>query len=246
MAIASPPPSNSPTHHSSNPTSHQPTDHQLTDHQPTHYQPTDQLITLQGAWAHFKLIQQGFEQNPGVRLFYYDERIEILMPGQPHEIFASMIGCLLMMFLANRRIVFVPTRSMTQEREGVASAQADESYCLGQAKPIPDLAIEVVFTSGGISKLTRYQALGVPEVWFWEDGTSALYHLRTEGYERIQQSEPEGLKELDLELLKRCILIGETDAGEAVRVFPEGITKASSSRSLGPNISIPTFTDNLK
>jgi Uma2 family endonuclease len=187
---------------------------------------TDQRITIQGTWEHFKLLRQGFEQNPSIRLFYFDGRIEILMPGREHEIFGHIIGCLITLFLAQRGIFFQPTGSMTQEREGVASAQADESYCLGQAKPIPDLAIEVVFTSGGISKLARYQALGVTEVWFWEDGSLALYHLRTEGYERIQQSELEGLKELDLELLKRCILIGETDAGEAVRVFLAGITKA--------------------
>jgi Uma2 family endonuclease len=182
----------------------------------------DKLLTVQGSWAHFLLIRQGCEQNPGVRLFYYDGEIEILMPGQSHETFASLIGCLLMNFLAARRITFVPTRSMTQERTGIVSAQADESYCLGQAKPIPDLAIEVVFTSGGVKKLKRYQALGVPEVWFWEDGTLKLYHLREQGYEAIATSELAGLKDLDLELLKRCILIGETDAGEAIRVFNAG------------------------
>ncbi|MEG4506483.1 Uma2 family endonuclease [Microcoleus sp. F6_B4] len=37
-------------------------------------------------------------------------------------------------------------------------------------KAIPDLAIEVVFTSGGIDKLQLYKRLGIPEVWFWEDG----------------------------------------------------------------------------
>lgn len=186
---------------------------------------SDQLLTIQGSWAHFLLVRQGFEQNPGVRLFYYDGAIEILMPGPLHEIFSSLIGCLLMNFLAAQRIVFVPTRSMTQEKEGVASAQADESYCLGRAKPIPDLAIEVVFTSGGINQLKRYQALGVTEVWFWEDGTLRLYHRRGEAYELVQQSELEGLKRLDLDLLKRCLLIGETDAGEAIRLFNAGSSR---------------------
>jgi hypothetical protein len=91
---------------------------------------SDQLLTIQGSWAHFLLIRQGFEQNPGVRLFYYDGEIEILMPGALHEIFSSLMGCLLMNFLATQRIAFVPTRSMTQEKEGIASAQADESYRL--------------------------------------------------------------------------------------------------------------------
>jgi Uma2 family endonuclease len=184
---------------------------------------TDRLLTVQGSWEHFLLIRQGFEQNSGARLFYYEGVIEILMPGQLHEIFSSLIGCLLMNFLAAQKIAFVPTRSMTQERSGVAAVQSDESYCFGAAKPIPDLAIEVVFTSGGVNKLERYKALGVREVWFWEDGTLRLYYLREQGYEQILQSELPELQKLDIELLKRCILIGETDAGEAIRLFNQGI-----------------------
>lgn len=96
---------------------------------------------------------------------------------------------------------------------------------MGQAKPIPDLSIEVVFTSGGIDKLARYQALGVPEVWFWQDGTLALYHLRPSGYERIERSELPGLAELDIELLKRCLWVAETDTVEAIRLFRRAISE---------------------
>jgi Uma2 family endonuclease len=108
---------------------------------------------------------------------------------------------------------------MTQEKEGVVSAQADESYCIGSVKSIPDLSVEVVFTSGGSSKLERYKALGVPEVWFWEDGSLKLYHLRDSSYEPIDRSQLPGLNDLDLDLLRRCILMAETDAGEAIRAF---------------------------
>jgi Uma2 family endonuclease len=108
---------------------------------------------------------------------------------------------------------------MTQEKSGVVSVQADESYCIGSAKPIPDLSIEVVFTSGGISKLERYKALGVPEVWFWEDGLLKLYHLQDNSYEPIERSQLPGLSELNVDLLRRCILMAETDAGEAIRAF---------------------------
>jgi Uma2 family endonuclease len=180
---------------------------------------TDQRIVHHGTWEQFKFIQKGFEGSPGVRLFYYDGAIEILMPGREHEIFASIIGYLVTTFLTEKGIFFQPTRSMTQEKEGVVSAQADESYCIGSVKSIPDLSIEVVFTSGGTSKLERYKALGVPEVWFWEDGSLKLYHLRDGSYEHIDRSELPGLNDLDLDLLKRCILMAETDAGEAIRAF---------------------------
>ncbi|WP_324238767.1 hypothetical protein [Okeania sp.] len=36
-------------------------------------------------------------------------------------------------------------------------------------KKVPDLAIEVVITSGGIKTLGIYQSLGVSEVCFWQN-----------------------------------------------------------------------------
>lgn len=184
---------------------------------------TDQRIVRHGTWEHFKHLQRGFEGSPGIRLAFYDGEIEILMPGQPHETFASIIGCLLMIYFAQRGVAFVPTRSMTQQKEGVASAQADESYCIGNVKPIPDLSIEVVFTSGGEGKLPVYRALGVPEVWFWEDGVLRLHHMREAGYQRIDRSELPGLEDLDIDFLKRCIMMAETDVVEAIRTFQQGI-----------------------
>ncbi len=113
---------------------------------------SDQMITLQGDWTQFKLIQQGCERNPGVRLFYFDGTIEIIMPGRPHEIFAQAINILLVLFLAHQEMEFLAVGSANQEKAGESSAQPDQSYCIGSIKPIPDLAVEVVFTSGGKNK----------------------------------------------------------------------------------------------
>jgi Uma2 family endonuclease len=185
---------------------------------------TDQLIVLQGSWEKFKLIQQASEDSPNVRLAFYHEEIEILMPGREHEVFGTVLGALLLIYFAKKGIFFQSTGSMTQQQEGIASAQADQSFCIGSVKPIPDLSIEVVFTSGGPKKLARYQALRVPEVWFWQDGVFRLHHLHENGYEVIQRSELPGLEDLDMNLLSRCLMIAETDNGEAVRVFLEAIS----------------------
>jgi Uma2 family endonuclease len=192
-------------------------------------QVTDQRIIYQGTWAQFKLMQQAFDCPPGVRLFYYNGTIELLMPGRQHEVFASIIGYLITTYLVEKGIFFQPTRSMTQEKEGVVSAQADESFCIGEVKPIPDLSIEVVFTSGGTPKLDRYKALGVFEVWFWEDGVLRLYGLQNGSYELITVSRIAGLSELDLGLLERCILMAETDSGEAIRTFRRRLTSQTLS-----------------
>lgn len=181
---------------------------------------TDQRLIHGGhSWEQFKLIQQGFEGCAGVRLSYCNGIIEILMPGKDHEAFKSLIGQLLELFFLKRGIVYKSTGSMTQEKIGEASAQADESYCIGTDKPIPDLSIEVIFSSGGIDKLAKYQALGVPEVWFWEDGVFACYHLGADGYQPISCSQLPGLEKLDLQQLSRCVRMGETSHLEAAQAW---------------------------
>jgi Uma2 family endonuclease len=185
---------------------------------------TDQRIVYAGLdWRQFKLIQAGFAESPGIRLAYYNGTIEILMPGREHEVFSRLIGFLIGLFCLEKGIEFEPTGSMTQEKEGEASAQADASYCFGTSKPTPDLAIEVIFTSGGPDKLERYRVLEVPEVWFWEDGVFSLYRLRASGYERIATSEIPELTSLDLDLLTRCVLMAQTSRLEAANEFRKGL-----------------------
>lgn len=176
-------------------------------------------------WEQFKYLQKGLEGSPGVRLFFCEGVVEVLMPGQLHEIFKRVISSLLDAFFVHFNIQVTPTGSVTQEREGVASAQADDSLCFGNVKAIPDLSIEVIFTSGSIAKLKRYQALGVPEVWFWEDGLFTLHRLGKNGYTGIDRSQIPELERLDIELLSRCVLMGETNWLRAVQTFREEITK---------------------
>ncbi len=174
------------------------------------------------SWAQFKLIQAGFSEARGVKLAFYQGTIEILMPGQDHEIFSRIIGYLITTCLIDQGIEFVSTGAMDQEKTEIAFAQADESFCLGGRKPIPDLAIEIVFTSGTPHKLEKYAALGVQEVWFWQDGALAIYHLGSVGYDRTDSSQLPGLTTLNIELLKRCILIGETSLAQAVQTLRAG------------------------
>jgi len=188
--------------------------------------PNDQRSIHKGiTWKHFKLIEAGFSESLGVKLFYYKGELEIVTVSPEHEIFGRVIGMLIQTFFLELDVEFTPTGSMTQERTGEASAQADESYCIGDLKSIPDLSIEIIFTSGSIQKLTRYQALQVPEVWFWEDGLFSLYHLRTNGYERIYQSELPHLKVLDLGLFTQCVLKSQTSRVEAVKLLKQGMRR---------------------
>ncbi len=176
--------------------------------------PLSQHIVLIGEWHHFELIQQGFEHSKA-RLSYYDGRIEIIMPGRFHEIFKRIIGLLIEAYLFDREVNFVPTSSMTQKVEKVASAEADESYEIGEFK----LSVEVRVTSGSTLKLRTYKALGVHEVWFWEDGVLAIYHLKNDEYMEYDSSQIPELNGINIAILNQCILTGETDRIAARKMF---------------------------
>jgi Uma2 family endonuclease len=120
----------------------------------------------------------------------------------------------------NNRSAHRPSRNLETVQ---VDSKGDESYCIESAKPIPDLSIEVIFTSGSLRQLERYKALDVPEAWFWEDGVLKLYHLQADNSEPIDRSQLPGLNDLDLDLLRRCISMAETDTGEAIRAFRQGL-----------------------
>lgn len=188
---------------------------------PTNSPAVEQRLSWRGlTWHQFKAIQAGFEDVPNVRLSYCDGVLEILTTGKLHEAIRCLMGLLMGQYFLIRRIVFFPSGAYSQIVEGEVDYQADLSYCFGTDKDVPDLCIEVVITSGSPIKLQKYRLMGVPEVWFWEDGTLELYHLREEGYDRITSSEI--LPELDLSLLKRCILFASPL--DALEEFCTGIS----------------------
>jgi Uma2 family endonuclease len=85
----------------------------------------------------------------------------------------------------------------------------------GTGKRRPDLAIEVVVTSGGVDKLEVYRKLGVREVWYWQDGRTQAYVRRGLGYEAVPTSE--ALPGIDLEQL--ASFLDRPTASAAIREY---------------------------
>ncbi|MCL1464237.1 Uma2 family endonuclease [Argonema galeatum] len=138
----------------------------------------------------------------GARLTYLDGYLEIMTPlSDAHEEPKKTLGLLLEIYMLMRNIRFYTRGSTTiGMKELGARKEPDDSYSLGTRKSVPDLAIEVTVTSGGIDTLEIYRRVGVREVWFWEDGVISVYCLRSTGYELVSKSEL--LPELDLRLIE--------------------------------------------
>lgn len=170
---------------------------------------SDQILLMNGInWNIYEILLHKFENTAHYRFKYLEGTLEIMSPSRRHEFDKKMIALLLETYFIETGVDFYPLGSTTFRKQAAARGiEPDECYCFDSEKSVPDLAIEVVVTSGGIDDLLIYQGLGVPEVWFWQNNQFSLYYLRGDQYEKISKSE--SLPDLDLDLLASLILSGE-------------------------------------
>lgn len=154
----------------------------------------DKIVVLSGAtWADYQRLLELRGDSSGPRLAYLEGNLEIMAPSRFHESLKSMIGRLVEAWCLERGIEFSPYGSWTLEnKEDARGIEPDECYVFGvvEAPLRPDLAIEVIWTSGGLDKLAIYSKLGVREVWFWRRGKIEIHVLPSgsETYERASTS----------------------------------------------------------
>ncbi len=131
----------------------------------------DQRVTLRAVdWASYVALRDRYE-SPSVRMTYLGGTLEIMAPSPLHESAKTRINRLLSLWALERDVPLQGFGSTTFRSEQVERGlEPDECYVLGaQLRDVPDLAIEVVVTSGGIDKLAVHAPLGIREVWFWKD-----------------------------------------------------------------------------
>ena len=188
------------------------------------YVPTaDQRVVMHGTpWSHYEalLALRGEASSP--RIAFLEGALELMTPSKDHERNKSFLGCLLEAYALERGIDLSPYGSWTlKSAPRQSGAEPDECYLVGadQGRDRPDLAIEVVWTGGGIDKLEIYARLGVGEVWFWREGRIEIHILRGGRYQAAARSAL--FPDLDIDLL--CSFLDRPTALQAVRAFRDAL-----------------------
>jgi Uma2 family endonuclease len=197
---------------------------------------TDQLIVIEGVdWAGYEalLALRGERSRP--KLAYLDGVVELMSTSREHEGLKSVVGRLVEAYCLERDIAFSAYGNWTLKQQVKRSGiEADECYIFGprpKDKDRPDLAIEIVWTSGGIDKLEAYRRLQVGEVWFWKHHAISVHVLGDDGYAAHERSVC--LPGLDLALVCRLALVEPmSEAIKQLRAALRGAEPGSSSDRL--------------
>ncbi len=163
----------------------------------------DQRVVLHGmSWKDYEVMLAVRGDRAGVRMYYLEGELELMSPSHGHESLKTTLGRLLEAWADERGVELNGLGSWTlRSLQSESGAEPDECYVLdAPTKDVPDLAIEVAWTRGGLNKLAIYRGLGVPEVWILDRKHRLQVHvLGAEGYERAATSKL--LPDLDLDWL---------------------------------------------
>jgi Uma2 family endonuclease len=195
----------------------------------------DHVVVLRGvSWTHYKSLLEARGEKPQPRFAYLDGVLEIMTTSTRHEIDKKLIARLVEAFAEVADVPLDGVGNATfNEKAEEAGLEPDECYFIGPHKEAPDIAIEVVYTSGGVDKLEIYRRLGVREVWFWIEGRFWLYALVRGKYHEVRQSP--SLPELDLDEVARTVVAcNEGQQTPMVRAYREAVA-ARLSGGTRPN-----------
>ncbi|MBV8884448.1 MAG: Uma2 family endonuclease [Chroococcidiopsidaceae cyanobacterium CP_BM_RX_35] len=159
-------------------------------------QPGERVILRDIGWSEFEQILEELGHHPSHRLAYYRGTLEIMVPLPGHEDRKEIIGDLVKVLLEELDIEFRSLGSSTFKQQ-IAAIGVEPDACFyiqneaiirGKDRidlstdPPPDLAIEIDYTTDSQLKKRGYEALGIPELWLYNDQALRIYVLREHKY----------------------------------------------------------------
>ncbi|MFE4107254.1 Uma2 family endonuclease [Almyronema epifaneia] len=160
-----------------------------------------QRLDLQDvSWSEFEAILQELGEARNIRIAYSDGKLSIMSPLPEHEKAKVLIGDLVKILLEELNRDCESFGSTTFKRQDMAKGvEPDDSFyiqnyarMIGKGRvdltidPPPDLAIEVDLTSK--TQTEAYAALGVPELWRYDNGRLQVEVLRQGQYVEMAES----------------------------------------------------------
>ena len=154
----------------------------------TKFAQKDQVLTITGAsWQDYQEFNSA--EYPGYRVSYLDGEITIMSPGRNHEKIAEVINRLIIAYCEKFEIEDFPFRQTRLEAKDNAGKEPDVAYAFHRDKELPDLVVEVIFSSGNLNNIkASYQAIGIEELWIWQNNQITFYSLEQDNYIEIESS----------------------------------------------------------
>lgn len=193
--------------------------------------PQQQITLTEISWQGYETILNLLGDRP-VRVTYSQGVLELMILSYAHERYKKLLARLVEALTEELNIPMEAGGSTTFKRQTLERGlEPDECfYIQNQAlvrgkqsidlneDPPPDLVIEIDINHSAIDRMDIYAALGVPELWRWNNGVLQFWVLNQQHYQQVQHSAtfPQ-LSATDLEPF--IALADQTDQTTLIRRF---------------------------
>jgi Uma2 family endonuclease len=163
---------------------------------------SQRTVLSQVSWRTYESLLEDYSDRSGPRFSFDRGVLEIVTLSAAHEEANRTIALFIELVAGARAIRVRNVGSMTYKRETLQRGfEPDSSFYIqneGRVRgldqidaatdPPPDLVIEIDVSRSSLDKLALYAAMGVPEVWRFDDGRLAIGILVAGGYEETTVS----------------------------------------------------------
>ena len=159
--------------------------------------PPDSTLVLRGlSWEEYEEVLDAVGENRGLRISYDEGTLQIMTLSPEHEKYTDFIRDLVRLVSLKLRIKVSSFGSATmkkqRKRKGLepdhcfyvqtADVIAGKTHLDFSVDPPPDVAVEIDLHHQSISKFPIYAALGVAEIWRYDEQSLIIYHLKEGEY----------------------------------------------------------------
>ena len=144
------------------------------------------------SWQTFETILAEMGEDRNARLAYDRGMLEVMTPLMPHDSNNRLLEHLVFALAEELHLNLRSAGSLSCKRPDLQRGVEPDSYFYIQNEPLirqkrnidltidppPDLAIDVDYTRASVDRLAIYLALGIPEVWRYDEPVMQIYQLR--------------------------------------------------------------------
>jgi Uma2 family endonuclease len=190
----------------------------------------DRVVLHNITWEQYENFLDDLGDRPSARMAYDNGTLEIMTPLPEHEFFKEAIS-IAVQDAAEELEIDYESYGSTTWRQQIKLAGAEPDNCfyfqneaivrgrtdldLSKGDPPPDLVLEIDMTSKSLDRFPIYARLGVPEIWSYDSGALAIYHLYDGEYRQAHVSL--ALSQLPIQELPQLIETHRTAGRLALR-----------------------------
>src|SRR6266850_2803448 len=199
------------------------------------------LILNDVPWEEYEELLSDLGEGYAVRIAYDRGRLEIMSPTARHEMYKDLLLSLVRI-VADEADLVLETRGSTtfKEKQLLQGAEPDTCFYVENAQriigkgdidlakdPPPDIIVEVDVSHQSTGKLSFYSAIGVPEIWRYDERQVQILHLVDGRYVEIPSSL--SFPSLTDKVLTDALEQSKTEGqSAALRTFRQWLRRSSS------------------